>query len=271
MQVRLLDTGICRVPEFHVLRDGSRRMLDCHAVVALIEHPQRGWGLFDVGYSQAMITATQHLPWSLYRQATPLQLAPELEVVNQLPRYGLSAADIGWIVLSHAHADHVAALADFPQAQIYMSATAFELLSQVQGINALRRGIIPHLFPQGWHQRLHLIHEFRDQPLFALGNTHDLFGDGLLRLVELPGHARGQIGMYIANSRPILLAADGAWHSRAIREQVLPHPIIYFMIDDAKAMATTLARLSAFAQAYPEVLIVPCHCPEIYANEVATA
>ncbi|ABX03026.1 MAG TPA: MBL fold metallo-hydrolase [Herpetosiphon sp.] len=271
MQVRLLDTGICRVPEFHVLRDGSRRMLDCHALVALIEHPKHGWGLFDVGYSQAMISATQQLPWSLYRQATPLQLSPELEVVNQLPQYGLSAADIGWIVLSHAHADHVAALADFPQAQIYMSATAFELVSQVQGINALRRGIIPHLFPQGWHQRLHLIHEFRDQPLFALGNTHDLFGDGLLRLVELPGHARGQIGMYIANSRPILLAADGAWHSRAIRGQVLPHPIIYFMIDDAKAMATTLARLSAFAQAYPEVLIVPCHCPEIYANEVATA
>lgn len=271
MQVILLDTGICRVPEFHVLRDGSRRMLDCHAVVALIEHPQHGWGLFDVGYSQAMINATEHLPWSLYRQATPLQLAPELEVVNQLPRYGLSAADIGWIVLSHAHADHVAALADFPQAQIYMSATAFELLSQVQGIDALRRGIIPHLFPQGWHQRLHLIHEFRDQPLFALGNTHDLFGDGSLRLVELPGHARGQIGMYIANSRPILLAADGAWHSRAIREQVLPHPITYFMIDEPKTMATTLARLSAFAQAYPEVLIVPCHCPEIYASEVATA
>lgn len=271
MQIRLLDTGICRVPEFHMLRDGSRRMLDCHAVVALIEHPQRGWGLFDVGYSQAMISATQQLPWSLYRQATPLQLAPELEVVNQLPRYGLSAADIGWIVLSHAHADHVAALADFPQAQIYMSAVAFELLSQVQGINALRRGIIPHLFPQGWHQRLHLIHEFRDQPLFALGNTHDLFGDGLLRLVDLPGHARGQIGMYVANSRPILLAADGAWHSRAIREQVLPHPITYVMIDNPKAMATTLARLSAFAQAYPEVLIVPSHCPEIYASEVATA
>ena len=48
-------------------------------------------------------------------------------------------------------------------------------------------------------------------PPLSLGAI-DLFGDGLLHLVCLPGHARGQIGLLIKlASRYLMLLADACW------------------------------------------------------------
>ena len=39
---------------------------------------------------------------------------------------------------------------------------------------------------------------------------YDLAGDGSMRLIPLEGHAKGQMGLYLPESK-IILAADGAW------------------------------------------------------------
>jgi hypothetical protein len=69
----------------------------------------------------------------------------------------------------------------------------------------------------------------------------------------------------------VLLAADGAWLSRAIRERRPPHPITRLFVDDPAAVAVTIDRLHAFAQANPDVDVVPTHCPEAFARHVAPA
>jgi glyoxylase-like metal-dependent hydrolase (beta-lactamase superfamily II) len=252
-----------------LIEGGQRRQIACHSLVALLRHPVQSWLLWDTGYAMRLLDATATLPFSLYRRITPLCLRPELAVSAQLARFGLTPADIGRVLLSHFHADHLAGLRDFPQAELITSRAAYAAVATRRGLAALRRGFIPALLPADFASRLTLLSTFKDAPLPGLGPTHDLFGDGSLRLVALPGHARGQIGLLAeTSSGPRLFAADSCWLSRSVRERRPPHRLTDLLVDDARAVRSTIERLSLFLHACPEVVLVPSHCPEAYAREV---
>lgn len=262
-----LDTGYCVASEAHAIAGGAHRRIAYHSLVALLRHPEHGWLLWDAGYAPRMLEVTSRLPWALYRLATPLRLRPELAAARQLACFGLEPRDIRRIVVSHFHADHVAGLRDFPHAEFVATRPAYEDATSRHGLDALRRGILPELIPGDFAARAELLPAFIGGPLGPLGPTHDLFGDGSLLLVTLPGHARGQIGLLATTeSGPILFAADSCWLSRSIREQRPPARITNFLADDPAAVRKTIARLHEFAETYPDVRIVPSHCPEVFAE-----
>jgi glyoxylase-like metal-dependent hydrolase (beta-lactamase superfamily II) len=265
----MLDTGYCLASEHHIMRGGRRRTVHCHSLVALLRHPGQGWLLWDTGYAPRMLTATQRLPFSLYARITPLRLRPELAVSSQLMRLGMRPADIERVILSHFHADHVAGLRDFPSAQPIALAGAYAHVAGRTGLAALSAGYIPSLIPTDFERRALLLDRIEGPSLGALGQAHDLFGDGSLLLVPLPGHARGQMGL-LANtsSGRVLFAADSCWLSQAVRQQRPPAGIARFIADSSSAVSDTLARLKRFLEANPDVRLVPSHCPEAFAREV---
>jgi glyoxylase-like metal-dependent hydrolase (beta-lactamase superfamily II) len=262
----ILDTGHCLAHEHVLIEGGARKEVACHSIVALLGHPAHGWLLWDAGYASHMLAATAHFPYSLYRLATPLRLRPELAAINQLPRFGLTPADIRTIVISHFHADHLAGLRDFPTSRYVALRAAYRSVAHLRGLGALRRAFIPSLLPPDFAARLMLLETFHGPELPALGRTHDLYGDGSLLLAQLPGHARGQVGL-LARTRqgPRFFVADSCWLARSVRENRPPSRIGGLIADDAAAQAATIAALHAFAQARPDVLIIPSHCPETFA------
>lgn len=267
LTLELFDTGYCLASEANILRGGARREMRCHALAALIGHPRHGLTLFDTGYAMRMLDVTARWPERAYRYLTPLRLSPELELVRQLAARGIAAGDVARAIVSHVHADHVAGLRDFPAAEIIVSGAALDGVAGLRGLAALRRGHIPALLPTDFAARVRALPPFAGPPLPGLGPTHDLFGDGSLLLVALPGHARGQIGALVeATGGPVLLAADGAWTRRSIRELRPPGAITNLLVDDPRGVEATLHALSAFGRARPEVRIVPTHCPEVYAE-----
>lgn len=267
LRCRVLDTGYCLASEHHLLRGGRRRTIQCHSIVALLEHPVHGHLLWDAGYAPRMLQVTRGWPWFLYRRVTPLRLKPELAVVAQLKRRGLKAADVRFVVISHFHADHIAGLQDFPRAHFIASAAAYADVAKRRGLRALRRAFIPALLPSDFQERATLLSGFAGPSLPGLGATHDLFDDGSMLLVEMPGHARGQLGLLVHTDRGrILFAADGCWLTRSIRERLPPHPITRLFVDDWNAVRTTIEGLHTFARHCPDVLIVPTHCPEALAG-----
>ena len=269
LQCYILDTGYCLASEHYLIRGGQHRQIACHSLVALLCHPKHGWILWDTGYAPRMLDVTQHLPFSLYRRTAPLYLDPDLSVVRQLQRWKLQAGDIGHIIISHFHADHLAGLRDFPEATLIATQDAYADVATRRGIRALRRAFIPELLPTDFDTRARLLTSFPDAALPGLGATHDLFGDQSLLLVALPGHACGQIGLLAHTERGrILFAADSCWLRRSIYERRLPSRMTNLFIDDSHAVRNTIYRLYDFAQAFSDVEIVPSHCPEAYAQEV---
>lgn len=269
LQCHILDTGYCVAWEHHLIQGGRRRKIACHSLAALLCHPQHGLLLWDTGYAPRILEATQRWPFFLYRYATPLRLHPKLSVVAQLERWDLKPGDIRHIIISHFHADHIAGLRDFPEAELIASRAACEDIAWRHGLRALHRAFIPALLPDNFDKRVKLLPPFDGPSLPALGPTHDLFGDGSLLLVALPGHARGQIGLLAQTGRSrFFFAADGCWLRRSIRERRPPARVTHLFVDDPHAVRTTIDHLYDFAQACPDVVIVPSHCPEAFIQEV---
>ncbi len=265
VRCHVLDTGYCTASEHHLIRGGRRLTIRIHAVVALLHHPRHGWFLFDAGYAPRLIDATARLPFRLYRWATPMHLAPELSAVAQLQRFGIGPDDVKTVLLSHFHADHVAGVRDFPSARFVTTRTAYDDVKERCGWRALRRGFVPSLLPDDFSEGVVLLDRFTGGDLDGLGPIHDLWGDGSVRLVELPGHARGQFGMLVeAEQGPLFFVADGCWLSRNYRENLPPHWLTHFLVDDKHAVRDTVARLHHFAKRNPGVTLIPTHCPETF-------
>lgn len=255
-----------------MLRGGARRTIECHALVALLRHPKHGWTVWDTGYAPRIVDAVRSWPFSIYGALTPLHIDSRFAVVNQLARFGLRTSDIQRVVISHFHADHIAGLGDFPEAEIIASGAAVDSIAGRTGVSALRRAFIPSLLPKNFAEQVRILPAFAGPMLGPLGPTYDLFGDGTVQLVMLPGHARGQIGALVQTDRgPLLLAADGCWLSRAYRENRPPHPMTRLLVDDWQATNDTIKRLHMFADQRPDILIVPTHCPETYTRFVVCA
>jgi glyoxylase-like metal-dependent hydrolase (beta-lactamase superfamily II) len=257
-----LNSGFCTVSEHHIMQGSPKRLVKAHALAMLLEHPKEGLILFDTGYAPRVLEAFNSFPYSIYGRLTPTTTQKDWSVVSQLATLGFSAQDIRYIIVSHLHADHISGLKDFPKATVILSKKASGLLS-LKGFAALKHGFLPMLFSQD--SRVKIVDHFSDESLDGLGNTCDLFKDGWVRLVDLPGHARGQIGALIQTVRgSALLAADGAWTSQAFRENRSPHSLpLRLAFDNAAETLETLKGLHRFYQRYPEIKIIPTHCPEI--------
>ncbi len=263
---RILDTGYCLASEHHLMQGGARRTIECHSLVALFQHPQHGWLAWDTGYAPRMLAETLRWPYVLYRLATPLRIRPELALVAHLARQGIASTDIRTIIVSHFHADHLAGARDFPAARFIADRDGFADTSARRGFSALRRAFIPALLPADFAARADFLATFNGPAVPGLGASHDVFGDGALQLVRLPGHARGQFGL-LANTPhgPLLFAADGAWLTRAIRERKSPAGLTRLIADEPDAVQATVEGLHHFWQAHPHIRILPTHCPEAYA------
>jgi glyoxylase-like metal-dependent hydrolase (beta-lactamase superfamily II) len=261
VRVTMVDTGFCIARASLVARGTGWQRIRCHAPAFVLQHPVHGMVLFDTGYAPRLGDAFAHWPDRLYKYATPTTFGTP--VVQHLTARGVPAADVSMVIVSHLHADHVAGLRDFPAARFVVSDAALRLQQRARGVDAVRRGIVQALFPDDFAARAHVIDTFAHAALPHLGSTHDLFGDDSVRLMRLPGHARGQIGALVRTARErLLLCADGAWTSRSWRELRPPHWLTGALQDDLPALRATLQSLHHFAAAHSDVTILPTHCPD---------
>lgn len=253
----VLSAGHTTAPEGAGIGGGSwfhRVMFQATAV--LLQHPRLGPVLFDTSYAPRFLDETRRWPGILYGLVTPVKLSPLGSLVEQLAARGIAAKDVRHIFISHFHGDHVAGLRDFPQATFYSSETAWRAVESLRGFSAVRHGFLPGLLPEDFAQRVRFI-----EP------GGDVFGDGSARALALPGHATGQMGLWFRDDqgRDVLLAADACWLSEAYRQNRMPHAITR-ALHDWDAYANTLAKLHELHRERPEVVIVPCHCPETAAR-----
>jgi nucleoside-diphosphate-sugar epimerase/glyoxylase-like metal-dependent hydrolase (beta-lactamase superfamily II) len=263
--LKLFTTGYTLQHHHMVERGAPHKHVAIHATCALLQHPTRGAFLFDTGYATRFFSATKQLPYKLYAHITPVVTTQSLSIRDQLEKQGVAPEAIQGIILSHFHADHVCGILDFPGVDLICLHRAWNEIAHKRGIAALRRGILPSLFPKDIHHRLKTIEHFHDPGIGPFERSHDLFADGSVRLIELSGHACGQIGALIqtSNGHRVFLVADSVWTLGSLRANTMPHPLTYGFVYSIAEAKDSLARLHAFSKEFPDVEIIPTHCPEI--------
>ena len=277
VRLHLLRVGACRHLECLAARGGRWASVEFPALCGLIEHPTRGWLLYDTGYAEHFFTATQRWPERLYRAALPVDLPAQETLATQLAGFGLSPVDIGTVIVSHYHGDHIAGLRDFPKARFIALAADTEHFARLAGQRwrATLGGHLPGLLPDDYFARIDAADAKprRELPGWLAPFEHgfDLLGDGSLLGVPLPGHSHGQLGLFIpdADGRPAFLVADACWSLPALREGRPPARLALFVNAERRRFMTTFAGLSRMAHHETAVAVLPSHCPvawEAYRN-----
>jgi len=269
VELSLHAAGYCTHPEWVTLRGGSFGSIRSPAGFARIVHLTYGTILFDTGYSDRFYQSTNRFPYSIYAKITPVVYEADNGAAAQLQQqYGLDPNEVRIIILSHFHADHVGGLRDFPNARFIFLPQAYDAVRGLRGIGAVRRAYLPDLLPEDFELRSDPV-DLRQSRITLPqgwpfpGGGYDLLGDGSLIGIDVSGHAVGQMGLLLATpEQRYFLCADATWSSRAIRENLPPHPLAGIIMPDRRQYKETFGRLLMLARRFPDIRIIPAHCSE---------
>lgn len=257
------QAGYCSHPECVAVRGRSFKPAQFPAIFALIKHHIHGYILFDTGYSEHFFSSTKNWIYKIYSLMTPVSLKETETAKEQLAKLNINANDINYIIISHFHADHIAGIKDFKNAKFILKSEAYDNIKNKQSFNALIKGFLPGLVPDDFRSRLIFLEEKKqielDSSMLPFEKAYDIFGDKSLLAIDLPGHARGQIGILIP-SLDVFFVADAAWSLKAIKEYLLPSSITKLIFDDFNKYAETLQKLHKLIQSNKAITLIVSHC-----------
>jgi glyoxylase-like metal-dependent hydrolase (beta-lactamase superfamily II) len=267
LEWRMLEVGHCLHLECGALRGGRWRVCEFPSLVGLLRHSSRGWILFDTGYSQRFLDATAGLPSAMYRWVTPVRFDPRKALAIQLRGLDIDPVHIGAIVLSHFHADHVSGVLDFPGVPVFCSRAGWQAMHSRGRLAALRVGLLPELAPPMLAKRVRFFEDAPQIPARGSGEgftQYDMFGDGSVVAVALPGHSEGHFGVRFTaeEDREVMLIGDASWSTRAIHENRPPPAWTTAWLGNTRVYRETLQRLHVLSRSVPDLQLVPSHCPD---------
>lgn len=246
-------------PERLILSKGRWRRRWLQVRYGLFIHPKAGPTLIDTGYtSHSLNTSSRTLALRSYAGI----LAPRLVVQEQaepfLAQFGLTAADISRVIVTHFHADHVSGLVAFPNARFIASGAAWAQVKGNSALQNLRHGVFAELIPEDFGTRLDMVEKCASQKIAHLPDGYDIFGDGSVLAVPLPGHAHGHFGLLFGQLEvPILYATDTQWIGEALLPGGRPRLFPRLISDSFSEVVRSSEQVAAFQKAGGEVLL--CH------------
>lgn len=193
MKMHVLSGGRVRMKASTYYADAPReetREFPCSCY--LLRHRQ-GNVLFDTGCHPSVATDAEGRWGGLARAIVPV-MAPGEDLIGELDRVGLKPDDVDAVVNSHLHMDHCGCNAFFTKATMLVHARELEVArdpaSEGKGY-----------FRADWDQPM---------PIEAIEGERDLFGDGRIVLVPVPGHTPGTTGALVSLDRAgsFFLASD---------------------------------------------------------------
>ena len=218
----------------------------------VVEHPEATF-VVDPGIcTHVRQRAVAEVPFALRLVVKPP--AGVLDLCTSLEQTGIRPAQLDFALPTHLHWDHVAGLLDLPELPMRIHATELDWamtgdLAPVGGVRNAVRGRPINKY------------ELDGPPVLTFARSHDLFDDGSVTLVELPGHTPGSVGVLLHTARgPVLLAGDAAWHSLQVEHLRQKASFPGNLVDEDRAETfRTLHRLHAIRGA---VRVVPTHDPD---------
>jgi N-acyl homoserine lactone hydrolase len=201
MKMHLLSSGRLRMRR-SVYYPGVAReeRVELPVISALLKHPQ-GNVIFDTGCHPSVVDDAEGRWGSLARAIKPI-FSAEDSLIAQLPLAGLTCDDIDVVICSHLHVDHCGCNSFFKKATVICHEKEMDV------------ALAPTADADGYFRR-----EWDNgRPIKTINAEHDVFGDGKLTLLPMPGHTPGMTVAHVALEAdgPFLLVSDAV----AVRENL---------------------------------------------------
>jgi N-acyl homoserine lactone hydrolase len=219
----------------------------------LIRHPQATF-LYDTGLCGDIYLFLREQP--LFFRSTLAKFTFEQSLAGHLKGQGLRATDLDFALISHLHWDHVSGIPDIPTVPLRIPRVEYEAARL--DLEDRQRQLIRSFLGENSTT----LFECDGPPYEGFSSSLDLFGDGSIILVPLPGHTPGNTGMFInrSNGSRLFLLGDAAMVAQNYLRPATEHPLLWSMVTWNDAIARqTLVQLHRFARRHPEVTLIPMH------------
>ena len=193
MKMHVLSGGRLRMKKSVYIPDAARTdLIDLPVMCFLLRHKQ-GNVLFDSGcHPHAALDPEAR--WGGMAKAFALVSAPEDNLIGGLAALGFKPEDIDVVVNSHLHTDHCGCNEFFSRATVMCHALELEAATAE---DAEQNGFLE----RDWKHPM---------PIETFDAQRDLFGDGRIVLLPLPGHTPGTSAALVSLDRAgrFLLVSD---------------------------------------------------------------
>ncbi|HEX8585264.1 MAG TPA: N-acyl homoserine lactonase family protein [Allosphingosinicella sp.] len=221
MQLWRLDCGTVDVSNLDVFSDtylyvGQKKTLvdSCY----LIRHGEN-YLLWDTGLPGELAGTSM--------TSGPFTTSVRTKIVDQLRQIGVPPERVNFVGVSHNHFDHIGQANDFPKATLLIGAEDWE---------ASKTGELAARFTP-WVKG--------GAKVEALAGDHDVFGDGSVVVLDMPGHTKGHHSLLVKLPRTgnVLLTGDLYHFAENYRNRGVPG----FNADRAQTLAS-MDRFNAIAK-----------------------
>jgi N-acyl homoserine lactone hydrolase len=207
MKMHLLSGGRVRMRKAVYLPEADRsETIELPVSCVLLRHAQ-GNVLFDTGCHPSVPENPEARWGGLAKLMVPI-MQPGDHVVSSLSHIGFEPGDIDIVVCSHLHPDHCGCNAFFRRATFAIHA------KEVEAARAPEAEKAGYLAAE-WEQPM---------PIDQIAGERDLFGDGRIILIPLPGHTPGTLSALVtlARSGKFLLASDTVAIRTTLDRDIVP-------------------------------------------------
>lgn len=251
MKVYLFSTGVIEAPG-PVMRQWNPYFFPL--MCALIDHPSKGLSLVDCGFGTNQLIRANQNPERLLAPFVSIRLHASQMAIKQIESLNYDPQDVQRIILTHMHWDHCDGLSDFPNAEVIVhpkeKAHACRFLPPL--------GYEPFQFFDVKHWREV---KYRPQGILGFKRSLDLFSDGSVILVDLPGHSAGHQGVFLPSEK-LLLSGDAFLEADELQKRrVRPYQLMNTF--NHWKQWQTLSRLRKLSEEQPHITQLGSHsfCP----------
>jgi len=227
----------------------------------LVRHP-KGDVLIDTGFSPKAEAQMNELPDEGRAFGSNVVAASKgrKPIDEVLRSAGEPPARVARILITHAHYDHIGG-ATLLTAPVYVAPAELAWMNGQE----VQPTITPPSLVKALRPRLREV-AFAPRPFLGFDNSADIYGDGAIVVVPLPGHTPGSLGVFVKLGQRRAFFIGDATDTLEAAERGLPKSVpIRSHTDYEPELADDQAtRIAEFHVAHPEVAIVPAHDRSAY-------
>ncbi|MDR2088895.1 MAG: N-acyl homoserine lactonase family protein [Clostridiales Family XIII bacterium] len=211
--------------------DAKPRWYTVPFIIYIIQHPEAGWILWDMGSRPDSGEAwPEHITTIIKPEFTE-----EERLENQLALLGLKPADIKYVLMSHLHMDHTGYLPMFKDSAEFYVSREEVMNASAAVLNST------NVSTHGWY--------IRDEVLCPVGQYHYIDRDTEIfpgiTLLPLPGHTSGCLGCILELESGVkILPGD------AIYGDYVFHGNVPGVLQDGPAFHESVRKVKAYQKKY---------------------
>ena len=262
MKVFFLATGFASVPMGLFVRGASWRRIEFPILSILIERDGE-LILFDTGIGARIHDEMKPLRyrgnWFFNTFIMRTRFNPLRDpLIRQLPSLGFDPKRVSHVIVSHLHWDHAGGMRDFPHARFIVSKEEWRAATSPF---YFMHAYIREQYDQGGELMIQQVSTEPNRPCLIFPSSHDIFGDGMFVLVDLPGHTKGMMGLILTlpSGRRFLFGGDSFYFPENLEWGAPKSRLMKVLAQEYPEADATIVNLHRLSQVEPTLEMVGSH------------